>query len=97
MPDEEKSSNDGSEQESEKQTPERKSRFFKGKASRTGEEGVFLQPTGSPETDPFVDPPTQPEASDQSESPGSESGPTPTGEDATAPPPGSNDGKSDSE
>lgn len=72
MADEKKSSGEGSKEGSKEGSGDRESRFFEGKASRTGEEGIFLQPTGSHDSDPFIEPATQPEASNPAQSAESE-------------------------
>ena len=97
MPEEEKSSGKESEPRPEKQASEQDQRFFEGKASRAGEEGVFLQPTGSHDTDPFVNPPSQPEASNPSPSSAAEPGEASPANEAPAAPTSAGDGSSDSE
>jgi len=62
--------------ESPASSPEEAGRAFEGKASRTGDQGVFLQPVGSHDSNPFGPPvptspippqPTPPQASQGSE------------------------------
>ena len=63
--------------ESPASSPEGATKAFEGKASRTGDQGVFLQPVGSHDSNPFGPPvpilpippqPTPPQASQGSES-----------------------------
>jgi len=87
MPDKPKQSREAPAPAPDKLTSDKAQRFFEGAASRTGEEGIFLQPTGAHTTDPFASKPSQPEASSPSPSssqkpseapPAAESAPTPS-------------------